>query len=229
MSPGTRRTVAIVAAAAVGITIVVVVVTVGLIPLPDIPSLAEQPDPPVPARIAFLQGGDGREEPRCLWIVDGSDTREVTCLDGYAQVVGWTDDGRVEVTRLDRGPATVLEVDPTSGEIVQRRRRDDEAPMPPWPSPRERADGTLLETAGSDGHVALVAAPRTGRSRVLLALDGPRDYRLDNPTWSPDGEWAAVVDSAGRLIVLRVTGDPQPRIVADDVTGYAWQQTVAAP
>lgn len=225
MSPQRRRTVAIVTAVAVAVAVVLVVVTVGIIPLPDLPTLAERPDPPLPAAIAYTQRDGGREAQQCLRVVEGADDREVTCLDEHVELVGWTADGDIAVATYGPGPPVRLEIDPASGRTVSRRRADHGSPPRRLPEAHRRDDGTELHTTARDGHAELLAVAADGTSRVLLALDGPRDYRLRDAHWAPGGAWVAVVDSADRLIVVRADGAPAPRVAAEDIADYAWSRS----
>jgi hypothetical protein len=220
--PARRREVAGIAVAIVAVVVVgVLVLTVGMQPYPQLPTVSEQPDPAPPAAVATLSyGADGI----CVVVLDRDGSRrELRCADEYGGgEVTWTDAGDIDVPRWDATGSDVL--DPRTGEVVDRtptaRGERDPADLAIGP------DGARLVVHASGGRVE-VGVDDGGGERLLWEADGPDSYHLRTPTWSPDGRFATVTDSADRLIVLHVDGDdPAPRIWARDLGGaVSWGPT----
>lgn len=223
MRARTRQTVAVAGALVVALAVTAIVLVLGVIPLPDVPALSVQPKPALPGTIAYTRG---ERDETCVHAVRGGEDRELRCVEEYARLLGFTPDGDVAVEVFRDGPPTALVLDAGSGEVVRRMRPDRDVPRPgdPW-DPWDRhtgPDGSELDARSDDGHAELLVIGPDGGERVLLSLDGPRDYRVRPAGWSPDGRFVLVIDSAGRLLVVSAAGDPQPRLVADDVSEAAW-------
>jgi hypothetical protein len=227
-----RAVIAIVGAVVVVVGAFLGIVAAGLVPLPDFPVLADDPDPAIPGTVAYLdvEGND-----LCIMTVPagGGPSREVACLQrvGPGADLAWTAEGRIAArVYVERGLDIVV-YDPRSGTEVER--------IEVFPRHRgvERTDvvGAFAEidrTVRTDGARLRVEDPREGRAvllvrdpdggeRELLTLDGPRDYRLSSAQWSPDGQWILVADSRGRLIVLDSEGE-RPRLLAHDGEQRQW-------
>lgn len=214
-----RTTLGLLAAGTVVVATVAIVVAVGWVPLPAMPTLAEQPNPPLAGRVAFVHGTWDRP---CIAVADLADgtTQDLDCGSGSAMSLAWTTDGDLAVAAWAEyeprpGDVVVRVLDPVSGVEVDQRILDE--PDARWETDRQvRADGArLLVPADRDGSVDLRVGADDGTTTTLLHLDGPRDYGLVSVQWSPDGAWVLGLDTRGRLFVLGADGDPAPRLVAD--------------
>lgn len=200
------------ASVAIVLVIAILVALYGVQSYPDLPTVENQPQPEVSGQLAYVMWDDPQGS--CLYVLDpGRDRQQLRCGD-FDQVVAW-EDGLIAVRRFGPGRATVELVDPATGDVV--RQYSESVAREPVPGIRsERADGTRLELSSRDGTAMLVAVDTEGDERTLLSLEGPRNYRFEDPAWSTDGGWATVLDSGGRLILVRTQGDPAPRILLDD-------------
>jgi Tol biopolymer transport system component len=214
-----RTTLGLLAAGTVVVVTIAIVVALGWVPLPAMPTLAQQPLPPVAGQIAFVHGTWDRP---CVAVTDLADgtTRELECGAGSPMAVAWTTDGDVAVAAWDEyeqrpGDLVVRVLDPQSGVEVDERTVSEADAQ--WATDRRvRADGArLLVPADRDGAVDLRVRAGDGATTDLLHLDGPRDYGLVAAQWSPDGAWVLGLDTRGRLFVLGADGDPAPRLVTD--------------
>ena len=225
-----RSTLGIIASVVVLAVVLVVVLVFGVIPYPDFASLSAQPDPSIPGTIAFMQGDD----PPCAMTIpaSGGPAFEVGCGwemggDGLA----WTVDGML-VTLDFRGPTPdYVVLDPATGAVIERLPADVDSPEPLFERPDLATHDGMTVMAGSSamlsrdradkGAVIWVSREGDAAPTVLLEVDGPRDYRFQWATWSPDGNWVLVSDSLDRLLIVSATGDPTPRILVEDVQSWS--------
>lgn len=225
----TRQTVGLGIAAVIVVVVAALVAVFGIVPFPDTPRLADQPEPQVPGRLAYLSWDDGES---CLHVVDGAGNDLVlTCdPDHGGEGLRWTEDGYIALTVWSVTAREERIIDPATGDTVEVREAPelDELGRVPEPGdltipPHVRADGTEVRVDSRAGKVE-IAVGRPGEPReVVWEAVGPERYRLEQPSWSPDGEWLLVRDSRGHLLVLGADGDPAPRIWVEDAGWqYAW-------
>ncbi len=227
MNPQRRAVVSIVAAVSVLTLVTAVIFVFGVIPLPDFPSLADQPDPSIPGTVAYVEFGDTQ----CLTTVpaSGGDTREVWCSMNYVEYPSWTADGLLVVLD-DNAEPTYLLIDPNTGTEVERIPQGNQTGEEPGPLPypsnvrQERADGAMVFTEGFRGGESSVIVRLDGTDQTILTVeDAPSDYSFIDTQWSPDGEWVLVSDSEGRLIIVGADGNPGARILMDGLERYGAQ------
>ncbi len=218
MTAERRAVVSIVAAVATLTVVTVIILVFGVIPLPEFPSLTDQPDSSIPGTVAFVHYD---EEP-CIFTVraSGGEEQEVWCGSEYVEFPAWTSDGLLVVTDWSAEP-TYLLIDPATGALVSRVPfSPDESAPEAWPQPyppearRERADGAEVRTEGTRGGSSAVIVRTDGSDMTIVSVEGaPSDYRFYEAQWSPDGEWVLVSDTAGRLIVVGADGAPEARVL----------------
>jgi len=228
-----RATLAIVLSVTVLAAVLVVILVFGVIPFPEYASLADQPDPAIRGTIAFVQGDD----PPCAMTIPagGGPATEVGCgWEMGGEGLAWTADGLLVTLDFTGNPAQYVLIDPATGEIVERIDTDVNGPEPLFERPdlARFDDSTLIVgsapmlTRDRTDNGAVIWISRQGAPRtVLLEVDGPRNYRFRTAIWSPDGNWVLVSDSLDRLLIVRATGDPTPRILVEDVQPWnrsAW-------
>lgn len=214
-----RSVLALGAAGLLVAAVTVVVVLFGVTAYPDVPRLAEQPEPAVSGQLAYLRYD---REP-CLHVVDGRGAdREVRCgSDVEGGGLTWEDDHHLLVHRY-RFDDEVLTIDVRTGEVTSVRpatRADEPRPLPDGLV--ERADGTRVSTTARGTTATVELRDPHGRTRTVLELEGPTGYRLDDARWTADGRWIVVRDSAERVLVLAADGDPAPRVWNTDTWDYA--------
>jgi len=223
MTPERRAIVSIVAAVSVLALVTVIIFVFGVIPLPNFPALADQPDPSIPGTVAYVT--HGRDS--CMYTVpaSGGPAQDVWCGQ-YADVPGWTPDGLLVVTDYFAEPVYVL-IDPATGSEVDRVRigtGSDGGPEPyRYDLRRQRPDGAVVFTDWKgDGAATVRVRFADGTERTILSIaDAPRDYNFPDAQWSPDGSRLLISDSAGRLIIANVEGEANPRVVAHDQETWA--------
>lgn len=199
---------ALLAAAGVVVVTVVLVLLFGLARPPELSSLAEDPEPGLPA-VAWVHWDRGES---CLTVATAdAETREVTCGLRGEEILAWEADGIAVVVW---GPNEQLEViDPDTGEVVETRALEQDA----WREPRPAFDG--VNARQHDG-VLTVRLDGT----IVWEVDAPESYWLNPGSVSPDGRYLAAFDSADRLLLLDATGEQEPRVWLEDVEG--WQPPV---
>lgn len=222
----TRKVITSIIASAVVIGVVVgLVLTFAVIPLPDYPSLADNPDPSISGTVAYARWDNGD---LCVSTVaaGGGEAREVLCDRNIAFgefAPGWTADGMLVLQ--DYGPASDVFriVDPATGETIERVPFDlEKRAAEPYRTGNSTAsaDGSTVFTDGDRGNVRLVVRDSAGTDRTILEAEGPKNYWFEWSTWSPDGAWILVQDSEGRIIIIAAEGDPNPRILVEGVDGW---------
>jgi hypothetical protein len=227
MTPERRAVVAVVGAVLVLVVVAVIILVFGVIPLPDYPALAEQPDQAIPGTVAYM---DYRDEP-CIYTVpaSGGEPRETWCGREYIEFPAWNTDGLLVVTDWTAEPVYVL-IDPATGQEVDQvpigdLDELDARPLPyPGPSRQDRADGARLLTEGIRGGKSAVVVRTDGQDLTILSIeDAPSDYRFYEAQWSPDGDWVLVSDTEGRLLIVGADGTPSARILVDGLDEWGPQ------
>ncbi|NOY56299.1 MAG: hypothetical protein GXP34_09995 [Actinobacteria bacterium] len=222
-----RATLAIVLSVLVLALVLTVVLVFGVIPFPEYPSLAEHPDPSIPGTVVFTFGDD----PPCLEVVPaaGGVPRELRCDRNIAgNGLAWTSDGLIVTFDTSTYPPQYALIDPESDQVVERIDAGPTAGpdlLFPKPDIARRSDGTVLTADRSTRGATLMIQEPNKESRLLLEVRGPRNYRFEMVRWSPDGNWVLAIDSEERLLIVRATGDPEPRILAEGVARWmpaAW-------
>jgi hypothetical protein len=197
------------AAAALVVSVTVAVLVFGVSRPPALESLADHPeDAPVDA-LAWLGWEDDEQ---CLTVAwPDATTTEPYCDAQVGALLGWVDDDTVLLANWTPD-ARAVEVDVRDGSIRGNRARSEV-------SERTLADALTVTRERDD----LLVLGEEGRE--LWRVDAPASYRIDGSFVAPDGRHVALVDNAGRLLVLATDGDTPPRVWATGVTGYpepAW-------
>ncbi len=213
-----RRTVAIVAAGLVVVVVTAIIALAGIVPYPSFPTLAAAPQPEPPGRVAFTRWED--REGTCLYVATPAGAvHQVRCGDevgGYG--TGWESPGRLAIRSYGPGGDVVEIVDADTGDTLATRPGSTPDKVPPT----EPGVTGRVVARSADGHARLLVN-ENGSLRTLLDVTGPDSYRFSDPTVSPDGGWAVLSDSADRLLVVRLTGEPAPRIWATHAGNAFWE------
>jgi hypothetical protein len=220
-----RQTIGLGIAVAIVAVVASLVATLGVVPFPDVPTLADQRQPLPPGRIAYTTWD---RQANCLHVVDGSgDDREVVCgATVSGDLMAWSDDGYVEIWRYAPGSHEVRVIDPATGAVVEIRdipedEADQERPVDdPWSTVATAPDGTQARVRSADGQVS-VSVGSGDAAEVVWEASGPRRYSLQEVRWSPDGEWIAIRDSRDALLVMPADGSVAPRVWVEEI-GWQW-------
>jgi hypothetical protein len=224
---GERRSLPLLVAA--GLLVVLVVAGVWLFGTnrpPELLALADEPAPAPPSAVAWMVWSN-RES--CVRVArpDGT-VDEVWCDREGGELVGWEGDHLlitrwghrsfdVEEPLVEEGAVQevrVLEVDATSGEVVDTRWVDERSIT--------HHGGTGEVVSYRQGGELVVEYGRTEVWRVAAA----ETYTVRDGSVSPDGRALAIVDAADRLLVVPADGSAPPRIWAEDVSVWmapVWQ------
>ena len=203
-SPERSPSVRLLAAAAV-----VAVVTLGLVlrfGIVEPPALAPvdagtRPD----IALALLTYRDA-DRGQCLDIVDPDGAvREVRCgLDGGGPLVGWDERGVLLITYRPTSER-VEAIDPVTGAVSTVPDQDPRDVSLRWSSTwveSDRAGRTLVV--------------REDSGQVLWRVEAPDNYRISSTATDPATGTVALLDSAGRLLVLGPGAD-EPSVWVEDV------------
>ena len=217
------------------------ILLMGSVRPPAFESLAAQPDPAIPGRVAFTTSPPGGEG-TCLAIVEaaGGQPTTLACLEDTTAVayseaemrraaVRWTQPDRILLRGFDALGTLEVVVD-LQGRIVERRRIPPGEELSPRPEPGARddirADGAYVATTGSwgadDDTAAVVLVEPDGSERPLVEVDGAGRYAFFVATFSPDGRWVLVTDSAERVLVVDADAGGA-RVLATDAANPAWE------
>lgn len=222
---GIRPALAVAAAAVVAIGVVAVILLFGIRQPPAFTPVEDARDERLAGRIAFVREEDARS---CVVVVDlpAATEHEVVCgeeSEWYGQDIWWTAQDELDVVLYEAGGPFIATFDPDSGRELDRKVQTvDDGPAygDVWSTIR-KGDGAELTTSSDDGSVKVTLT--TGdRERTLLSARGPRDYSLWDVSWSPDGGWAIVSDSEGRLLLVSATSPLTTLLLADDAHNPAW-------
>lgn len=200
------------------------ILTLGRLHYPVFPSLQERPDPAIPGLIAYLRyeesSGGGRA---CVWVVPASgmeEPRQLTCDRDLGGPVRWVPQGIAVQTRTG-----TRFFDPVTGELRGgTTAMGDQLEHPPEAgSPEARThDGvTLLPRSDTPGRAELWLEQADGPQIRVASAEGPRDYAWWDAVWAPGGRWAAVQDSAQRLLIVDTEGGAV-RLLAEDAGQPVW-------
>jgi hypothetical protein len=210
---------------------VVAVFALGVRHVPDYPTLAEQPDPPLTGTIAWSGWTD--DQGPCTWLAElGSEPRQLWCGEepdapfGYAAWQGFDESGNLIVASYRVGPdteeSTLFTVDPDTLEVIAERPIDA-SERPPDLTVRDDGAEAVVRHGDDDGSWE-VQVVQDGTTRTVLSASGPDDYSMWGAQWSPDGRTIVVFDSARRAIAVAADGEPNPRVIATNADRLAWYQ-----
>ena len=206
-------------------------------PVPEFPSLADDPDSSLHGTVAYFAMDT---EPKtqinsgCVRVVAaaGSPSRDVLCLtdEGYdtGPQLAFLPYGRLEVTMFSWPTDQPLVV--AWQKIVDVRTGETEdvsaAQIPAAPvamGPTATPAGERI-TATSQGNSAeLVLTDADGGSRTLWSAEVSPEYSI-KAFWAPDWEWVLACD--GRLLVVTIDDPAQVRVLVAETGGLGgWGST----
>ena len=208
----------LVAAAVVAVMTLAAVLRFGLVEPPMLDTVDASTRPT--ASLALLTYRDA-ERSQCLVVItpDGA-VREVRCgLDGAGPLIGWDERGILMLRYLPAGER-VDAIDPVTGAITTVTDVDPRDATMRW-------SGAWFET-DRDGGTLIV---RDEAGAVLWRVEAPDGYRISSSVLDPATGRFALLDSAGRLLVL-APGASEPDVwVADVGAEYGelvWEGTALA-
>ncbi|MCZ6567764.1 MAG: hypothetical protein O6923_05645 [Actinobacteria bacterium] len=227
MTGANRSRTAALLAGGIVVVATAVIVIFGFVPTPKYPLLAEELDPGLSGMIAYVipEDSDRADEfgSRCVYVIElpEGQTNEITCREQIGWGMAWTDDGWLVVENVGLGLALI---EPVEGGAFERVNYERD-PSFLWSDHRQtRRDGTRVRV--EDAGTTVVVVSPDGSTRDLFGTDdAPSNYRFNEAQWSPDGKYVLVVDTEGRIIVVAVSGDPRPRVVAE--TGHEYDVILA--
>jgi hypothetical protein len=205
----------LVAAAAVALVTLGIVVRFGLVPPPE---LAEVDDATRPthalAILSYRDSGRGQ----CLDVISpAGEVREVRCtLDGVGPLLGWDERGILVVRYAQFGERLEV-IDPGTGQVVESVPFDmRDADLQRW--------STVVDVDRTGGELTV----RDERRVVLWRVAAPDSYWITGSARHPETGDIAMLDAAGRLLVLG-DGMSEPRIWVDGLDQrygeLVWQGT----
>jgi hypothetical protein len=217
---GRRTVIAAVGAGIVVVGVLVAIVVFGFVSPPTFPRLADEPNPAIPGRVAFLRYEEDFSR-ACIHVVDasGGAERSLGC-DLFVHDLAWSVDGHL-LALVGFPEAAVL--DPETGQV--RRFFEDEAAFDAYHRTRrfQHSDaGRLLTRQEFDGRATVSVLAPGGVPVEIASVTGPRGYSFHAAVWSPDGRWALVMDSSARLLVVAADGSQGPYLLAERADSPAW-------
>lgn len=212
--PGRTDRLLLVLAIVLVVGVVAAVLLFGVERPPPLTRLAEQPDPGPSAAVAWTAW---ERDESCFHVAAPSgDVERRWCSRSPDDVIAWTEDDRLLVMRWSGDTEHVLELDPDTGAVLDRRAPGADLDRGP-PQP-----GVLTLRDGED----LVLLLGTRRGTELWRVEAGPTYDVHTAVVSPDGDWVALLDEARRLLVLPTDGSQPPRVWATGVppwTALLWQ------
>ena len=212
---GDRPVVALLAAAAVvALITVALVVRFGLVPPP---ALAPVDDATRPDVALAISGWRDDQRAQCIHVVEVDGTvRELRCAMDGGPLVGWDERG-ILVLRFGPTGERLDVIDPTTGTIVTSSATGPDGVVPQeWGGMLDvRRDGRMLVVRDDDGN-------------VRWEVEAPDSYRINATARDERTGMVALLDEAGRLLVLPAGAD-EPRVWVEDVGArygeLVWQGT----
>ncbi len=214
--PAERRvTWLLVAAAVVTIATLGVVLRFGLV-IP--PELAASDGATAPENALAVLSYRDSERGQCLDVIDpDGEVRELRCqLDGIGPLLGWDERGILVLRSTSFGERLEI-LDPLDGRVIERTAIDMD----------EFAGGlfaTAVDVERSGGTLTI----RDEDLTVLWSVSAPDSYRISASVRHPSTRDIAMLDTAGRMLVLR-PGDTEPRVWAEGLYRsygeFVWQGT----
>ena len=200
---GDRPVVALLAAAAVvALITVALVVRFGLVPPP---ALAPVDDATRPDVALAISGWRDDQRAQCIHVVEVDGTvRELRCAMDGGPLVGWDERG-ILVLRFGPTGERLDVIDPTTGTIVTSSATGPDGVVPQeWGGMLDvRRDGRMLVVRDDDGN-------------VRWEVEAPDSYRINATARDERTGMVALLDEAGRLLVLPAGAD-EPRVWVEDV------------
>ena len=193
----------LVGAAVVAVVTLGVVLRFGLVEPPALAPVdaATRPE----ASLALLTYRDA-DRGQCLDVIapDGQ-VREVRCaVEGAGPLVGWDERG-ILIISFRPASERVEAIDPVTGAVRPLPELDPRDITMRWSSTwveSDRAGGTLVVRAEG--------------GQVLWRVEAPDNYRISSTATDPATGMVALLDSAGRLLVLPPAAEA-PRVWVEDV------------
>ncbi len=215
-----RSVAALAAAGGLVVAVVVLVLLFGIARPPALAQLSEAPFPDLASGVAWnaWEQADGdRDVGQCLFVARPDGTQEQLSCDRLgAEVIAWDEQGVAQ--RSWDMPEEIVWYDPSTGDEVRRETVDDGRDLGP---PRD----VRISSRHEDGEFVV---RREDTEAVLWSTSAPENYGINVGAISPGGEWVAMFDSAGRLLVLPADGSLEPRIWVEDAPGWevpVWEGT----
>jgi hypothetical protein len=200
--PAERRvTWLLVAAVAVALVTLGVVLRFGLVGPPELAAVATATAPEHPLAILTYRGS---ERGQCLDVIerDGS-IRELQCqLDGLGPLLGWDERG-ILVLRFTSFGERLEILDPLDGRVLDRTEVD-----------MQRIAGERFDAVVDVERSGATLTVRDEDLAVLWSVTAPDSYRITASARQPETGDIAMLDSAGRMLVLR-PGDADPFVWAE--------------
>ena len=213
-----RPVVALLAAAAVVALVTVgLVVRFGLVPPPALEPVDDATRPDVALAIS---GWRDDQRAQCIHVVEVDGTvRELRCAMDGGPLVGWDERG-ILVLRFGPTGERLDVIDPATGAVVESSATDPDVRMPgEW--------GAMLDVR-RDGRMLVV---RDDEGSVRWEVEAPDSYRINATARDARTGTVALLDEAGRLLVLPAGADA-PRVWVEDVGArygeLVWQGTAPA-
>jgi hypothetical protein len=210
-----RVTWLLVAAGAVALVTLGVVLRFGLVLPPELPEVDLRTRPEY--ALAILSYRDG-ERGQCLDVLEpDGQVREVRCmLDGIGPLLGWDERGILVVRFTSFGERLEI-IDATDGRIVRTEPFDlREVDLQRW--------STVVDVDRVGGTLTV----RDERREILWSVIAPDSYWITASARHPLTGDIAMLDAAGRMLVLR-DGEDEPRVwaarLAQRYGEIVWQGT----
>jgi hypothetical protein len=205
------------AAGLVALATLGLVLRFGLVSPPELEAVDDATRPE--HSLAFLSYRD-QARGQCLDVITPEgEVREVRCaLDGVGPLVGWDERGILVLRYASFGERLEI-IDPVTGAVVASEPFDPSAIRTDrWSS------GVDIERSGRTLTV------RDPDRRVLWQVEAPDSYWINSSARHPGTGAVAMIDTAGRLLVL-VDGAPAPRVWVESLEQrygeIVWQGTPA--
>jgi hypothetical protein len=205
---GDRSMPLLVAAAILVLLIVGAVLLFGVERPPALESLADVPDPAPSASVAWTAWSG---EEMCVSVARPSgEVAQLLCDRNGGELVGWPEPRALELHTWDDDVTRTIDVG--TGEVLDRSSGSVE-----W----ERIGESTVRTQHRGGRLTVRLEPD---DTVLWRTEAPERYDVHGSARSADGDWVAMVDGAGRLLVVAADGSAPPRVWAREVD--VWEAPV---
>lgn len=205
-------------------------------PIPEFPSLTQNPDPSLHGTVAYFD-----DQTMCVRAISasGATSRQVLCIESQdpseAAMVGkdvganlfWRDDNRLEITLFrmtDGGPDPVFTpawqkvVDVVTG-AVEETPIAEVSPTPTTNAhPTTSPDGATVSTESDGGHAVVTLTDSSGTRTLVDVTGSPETYAIQPAYWAPDFGW--IIANDNRTLVITPTDPSNTRILLPALTMF---------
>ena len=199
----------LVAAVALITVVVGLVIAFGVVRPPALASVADG-GPEAPGGVAYVQWDDKAGCQRLHVVRPDASRATSDCESSIDQIVGWTSDGILVAVWADAGQV-LWTFDPETLAVIGSTPTSATT----HPTPAEQVSVTFSDS----GRMTVYSM---NDHTALWSVDSRGGYGVESGIRSPDGRWFALLDTAGRILLVPADGSAAPRVWEAGIASSRW-------